>query len=292
MITEADTAAAASGATVEYVLTVKKEDETDAGGAESLKILAKEKGKAEDLYYLDIALEKTLVDASKKVTVNSIAGADQILEIAFPIPHGLSDRKNIVVFRYHEESAAALDKFLSRQQLPTTEGFYVDTAMGYVFVYARSFSTYALACDKLSGGFPEGARCTLSYVSNGGTAYPDEQVACGTTVRLEKTPWREGYTFLGWYSDRELTRPVTELVMNGSRTVYALSLIHIYTMAAAGVTGVLAKGRGWLAVLPEAFSCDYYDFIQGDVQMVNAYMGEYMAQYSWAEFVVAYLDRH
>jgi len=55
---------------------------------------------------------------------------------------------------------------------------------------------------------------------------------------------------------------------------------------------VLAKGRGWLAVLPEAFSCDYYDFIQGDVQMVNAYMGEYMAQYSWAEFVVAYLDRH
>ena len=64
------------------------------------------------------------------------------------------------------------------------------------------------------------------------------------------------------------------------------------TMAAAGVTGVLAKGRGWLAVLPEAFSCDYYDFIQGDVQMVNAYMGEYMAQYSWAEFVVAYLDRH
>lgn len=221
LITEADTAAAASGATVEYVLTVKKEDETDAGGAESLKILAKEKGKAEDLYYLDIALEKTLVDASKKVTVNSIAGADQILEIAFPIPHGLSDRKNIVVFRYHEESAAALDKFLSRQQLPTTEGFYVDTAMGYVFVYARSFSTYALACDKLSGGFPEGARCTLSYVSNGGTAYPDEQVACGTTVRLEKTPWREGYTFLGWYSDRELTRPVTELVMNGSRTVYA-----------------------------------------------------------------------
>ena len=64
------------------------------------------------------------------------------------------------------------------------------------------------------------------------------------------------------------------------------------TMAAAGVTGVLAKGRGWLAVLPEAFSCDYYDFIQGDVQMVNAYMSEYMAQYSWAEFVVAYLDRH
>lgn len=64
------------------------------------------------------------------------------------------------------------------------------------------------------------------------------------------------------------------------------------TLAAVGASGVLFKERGRLAVLPDAFSCDYYDFIRGDVQMVNAYMGEYMAQYSWAEFVVAYLDRH
>ncbi len=63
------------------------------------------------------------------------------------------------------------------------------------------------------------------------------------------------------------------------------------TLAAADVHGVLLKRRGRLAVMPDAFSCDYYDFIHGDVRMVNAYMGEYMAQYSWAEFVVGYLDR-
>lgn len=63
------------------------------------------------------------------------------------------------------------------------------------------------------------------------------------------------------------------------------------TLAAAGAADVLLKRRGRLAVRPDAFSCDYYDFILGDVRMVNAYMGEYMAQYSWAEFVVAYLDR-
>ncbi|MDO4270801.1 MAG: response regulator [Eubacteriales bacterium] len=63
------------------------------------------------------------------------------------------------------------------------------------------------------------------------------------------------------------------------------------TLAAVGASKVLCKQRGRMAVRPEAFSCDYYDFIQGDVQVVNAYMGEYMAQYSWAEFVVAYLDQ-
>lgn len=64
------------------------------------------------------------------------------------------------------------------------------------------------------------------------------------------------------------------------------------TLAAADASSVLLKERGRLAVLPDAFSCDYYDFIHGDARSVNAYTGEYMAQYSWAEFVVAYLDRH
>ncbi len=63
------------------------------------------------------------------------------------------------------------------------------------------------------------------------------------------------------------------------------------TLAAANASGVLYKGRGRLAVLPDSFFCDYYAFIRGDVRAVNTYMGEYMAQYSWAEFAVAYLDR-
>ncbi|WP_241426575.1 response regulator [Dysosmobacter acutus] len=63
------------------------------------------------------------------------------------------------------------------------------------------------------------------------------------------------------------------------------------TLAAAGAPNVLLKGRGRLSVVPDAFSCDYYDFISGSIQAVNAYMGEYMAQYSWAEFMIAYFDK-
>lgn len=64
------------------------------------------------------------------------------------------------------------------------------------------------------------------------------------------------------------------------------------TLKVAGVPNVLYKRRGCLAILPDAISCDYYKFIQGDVRVINSYMGEYMAQYSWAEFVTAYLERH
>ena len=62
------------------------------------------------------------------------------------------------------------------------------------------------------------------------------------------------------------------------------------TLKRAGAEGMLLHKRGVLAVEPNAFDCDYYDFIRGDVQAVNAYLGEFMSQYSWAEFTIGYLD--
>lgn len=37
-------------------------------------------------------------------------------------------------------------------------------------------------------------------------------------------------------------------------------------------------------------NCDYYRFLKWDVKAVNEYTGEYMMNYSWAEFVIGYLD--
>ena len=57
--------------------------------------------------------------------------------------------------------------------------------------------------------------------SNGGTQYDSETYSSGTTVTLDKTPSREGYSFTGWFADPALTSPVTQVVMDGSKTVYA-----------------------------------------------------------------------
>jgi len=53
---------------------------------------------------------------------------------------------------------------------------------------------------------------------------------------------------------------------------------------------VLIRQRGFLAVVPEGFSCDMYDYCAANDDSVNSYMGEFMAQYGWAEFTNAYLD--
>lgn len=86
-----------------------------------------------------------------------------------------------------------------------------------------SFSPYVLVWETTSSGGGGGGTTyyTLHYESNGGTEYADESYASGTTVQLTKVPTREGYTFIGWYADAALTKPVTEIKMTAKATVYA-----------------------------------------------------------------------
>lgn len=57
-----------------------------------------------------------------------------------------------------------------------------------------------------------------------------------------------------------------------------------------GVEDIINKHYNSLSVNTAAVDCDFYRFSQMDAGAVNSYMGEYMAQYSWAEFTLGYLD--
>ena len=52
----------------------------------------------------------------------------------------------------------------------------------------------------------------------------------------------------------------------------------------AGVEDILIKTHNHLAVDVQKFKCDSYDFEKWDVAAINSFRGEYMAEYSWAEF--------
>ena len=72
-----------------------------------------------------------------------------------------------------------------------------------------------------NGGHGGSTRYTLTYVSNGGTEYKAERYSSGTTVKLSKTPVREGYHFTGWYADKNLTDKIDSIQMTKNKTVYA-----------------------------------------------------------------------
>lgn len=55
------------------------------------------------------------------------------------------------------------------------------------------------------------------------------------------------------------------------------------TLKQIGQEELLLHRRNQLAILPERIDCDYYRMLEGDMEAVNSFRGEYMAQYSWAE---------
>jgi len=63
------------------------------------------------------------------------------------------------------------------------------------------------------------------------------------------------------------------------------------TLREAGAENVLIRRRNSVAVDPKAVDCDYYRFLDMDVDAINTYTGEFMAQYEWAVFTTGFLDR-
>ena len=53
---------------------------------------------------------------------------------------------------------------------------------------------------------------------------------------------------------------------------------------------LILKNRQGILVNTKIVDCDYYRFNENDPDARSKYNGEFMAQYSWAEYVVGYLD--
>ena len=93
----------------------------------------------------------------------------------------------------------------------------------YTFTKVNANHTIEATFASNGGGGGGGTtRYTLTYESNGGTEYKSEQYDRNTVVKLDKTPAREGYTFTGWYANKDLEGdPITEIKMTSNKTVYA-----------------------------------------------------------------------
>ena len=64
-------------------------------------------------------------------------------------------------------------------------------------------------------------------------------------------------------------------------------------LAAAGAEAALVRSRNSLAIDPALIDSDSYRFIEGDPVAVNAYRGDYLPAYSWAEYSVgSFLRAH
>lgn len=61
------------------------------------------------------------------------------------------------------------------------------------------------------------------------------------------------------------------------------------TLAKIGQEDLIIRRSGQTAIRREGVDCDYYRMLDGDMDTVNAFHGEYMVQYSWAEMTAGLL---
>ncbi len=62
------------------------------------------------------------------------------------------------------------------------------------------------------------------------------------------------------------------------------------TLRKAEAHNIIIKKRNSISIDISKVDCDYYRFLKGDSAAVNAYMGEFMNNYSWAEMITGYLS--
>ncbi len=57
-----------------------------------------------------------------------------------------------------------------------------------------------------------------------------------------------------------------------------------------GAGGILIHSRNRYSINTDLVTCDYFDYLTGKTTTQNAYHGEFMVQYSWAEQFIYMLD--
>lgn len=171
-----------------------------------------------EIKYLD------LVDTSNG---NVWVTADKDIQVYWPLPEGTTKNTKFELLHFeglHREMGVdkVADQIESCSVTPVTIDEITDTHIVFT-VGTAGFSPFALVWETTSSGGGGGGTTyyTLTYESNGGTTYEKERYASGTTVQLTKSPVREGYTFTGWYADKELTDAISSIKMTSNKTVYA-----------------------------------------------------------------------
>lgn len=64
----------------------------------------------------------------------------------------------------------------------------------------------------------------------------------------------------------------------------------LVVLKAIGCQDIVIQRRGEIGIDKEKVVCDYFDWLEGKAEGINAYRGEYMQQYSWGELTHGTLE--
>lgn len=246
---------------------------------------------------------KTLEQAILKVTegnaISCFDSADEALEYA---------KDNIVDVAFLDIEMGEIDGLTLAKDLKEIHG-----ATNIIFVTA--YSTYmGKAFNIHVSGYilkpinPEDVRNELENLRHPiKHEYKGIRIKCfgnfevfldGKPVLFKRSKSKEALAYLvdrigSAVSKKELAAVVLDKDdYNASVQSYAYTVITEMNLALknVGAEDIVIKRRGFYYIDTSKISCDFYDYAKGGIEAVNSYQGEYMTNYSWAEFTTASLS--
>lgn len=73
--------------------------------------------------------------------------------------------------------------------------------------------------------------------------------------------------------------------------IHQIIFSMMQTLKEEGIQDIIIKHHKEIGINVNMVDCDYYRFLNKDSQIINTFTGEYMSNYSWAEFTVGELIR-
>ena len=184
---------AVNGSAVTIGMTVEQKSDSVAPNAVDIKAVAvtEKHYSEENIVYLDIGLTKK-VDS----TTTDYLKTENLLKII--VPFVTSDKHNFMVFRYHDSDGAGGEDGVvdTLTTSPNAEGEKIEVGNNTITIYAKKFSTYAIAYTPgaaSTGGVSSYAITLPASTPNGTVTSSHRNAYKGVTVTITATP-DEGYT--------------------------------------------------------------------------------------------------
>jgi uncharacterized repeat protein (TIGR02543 family) len=214
-----------SGNTVEIKLAVKEQSADDADGGTEILSLA---GGQSIGMYLDMTLIKTMTGTTDSTKI--LSETDSLLKII--IPYDLSDKTNIKVYRVHNGTAEVMTKQAYSTDQQTSECYMVSTNENQVIVWARNFSTYAIAYSNIAYDSESTKYTVEATAGTGGSISPSgsASVTAGSSKTFTVTA-EDGYA-------------VSDVLVDGKSVGAVGSYTFINVKASHTISAVFAKVKG------------------------------------------------
>ena len=164
----------------------------------------------------------------------------------------------------------------------TMDAFSLD-ASGYLLKPATKDQVkHALENLRYPLTLPSGPRVTVQCFGN-------FEIFCdGTPIDFKYSKSKEVLAYMVDRNGAVCTN--NEVIINiweddEDHSSYYRSLLKdiVDTLTALGCQDIFKKQWGGASIIPSNLRCDYFDYLAGKPSGINAYKGEYMNQYSWAE---------